>query len=232
KNTASGIELKLINGGSFTMGADDYEAEDTEKPPHLVTITQPYYIGIYEVTKTQWRAVMGGDRGNAPVTNVSWEKIAGTNGFIRKLNADAGTIVIGGTIYEYALPSEAQWEFAARGGMADAYSWGSAQPGAFAWYAVNAALNTHTTGLKWPNGYGLFDTSGNAAEWVYDCYVEYESDSASDPLSSADCVKDRIVRGGSYEDAVDGLRVTRRVLRPKTYSDGTIGFRLALTPKR
>jgi formylglycine-generating enzyme required for sulfatase activity len=231
KNKASGIELKLIYAGSFTMGAGDSEAESAEAPPHSVTITKPYYIGVYEVTKTQWRAVMGGDRANVPVTNISWEKIAGANGFVRKLNAAAGVTTIDGTVYEYALPSEAQWEFAARGGAAGVYSWGSAEPGAFAWYLGNAALAIHTVGSKEPNGYGLFDTGGNAAEWVYDCYDDYESGAKIDPVNG-DCAGDRVVRGGSYADGIGGLRVTRRIRYPKIHSDEGIGFRLTLAPKR
>ncbi|GHV03202.1 hypothetical protein AGMMS50229_01650 [Campylobacterota bacterium] len=230
-NTATNIKLRLIGSGTFTMGADDAGAASDESPTHAVTISAPYYIGFYEVTKTQWKSVMGGASGNTPIAGVSWSQIADAGGFVAKLNANAGTIKIGGAVYEYALPSEAQWEFAARGGAGSVYSWGDNEAGGYAWYLGNAASNTHTAGNKKPNGYGLYDTSGNVAEWVQDCFSNYGAAAVTDPIVN-DCSGNRIVRGGSFEGALADLRSSKRTPFAKSYSSNAIGFRLALVPKR
>ena len=234
-NTATNIELTLIASGSFAMGSPDSDlaALSGEKPQHSVTISKPFYIGFYEVTRQQWSAVMGGTGGNAPITGVSWDAIANTrNGFIAKLNAEAGAITIGGTRYEYALPSEAQWEYAARGGSVALYSWGDGAAGEFAWFAQNAVGAAHAHGGKKPNGFMLYDTSGNAAEWVQDCWHDYAGEAVSDPLLDCSGSADKIVRGGSYLSKLEDLRSAFRAHAPRTKVDSAIGFRLALVPKR
>jgi formylglycine-generating enzyme required for sulfatase activity len=231
-NKATNIELILIAGGTFAMGASDDQAKDDETPARSVTITKPFYIAVYETTKTQWRAVMGGDRGGEPIGNVGWESVAGTRGFIAKLNADAGEIVIGGELYEYALPSEAEWEYAARGGQSAPYSWGDETlAGEYAWFNANSNAKAHTTGAKKPNGFGLYDTSGNVAEWVQDCYDLYSPAPQIDPINECNA-GDRVVRGGSYASDLNDLRVSKRDRKSELHSDVTIGFRLALVPKR
>ncbi|MDR2034342.1 MAG: formylglycine-generating enzyme family protein [Helicobacteraceae bacterium] len=229
-NRATNIELVLIPAGSFVMGANG--GEQNENPAHNVTISKPFYIGVFEVTQNQWSAVMGGNRSTAPVSGVSWAKIADANGFVAKLNANAGAITIGGVLYEYALPSEAQWEYAARGGTNAPYFWGDGGAvGEYAWYSLNSSGAAHTVGAKKSNGFLLFDISGNVAEWTQDCYDEYSAQAVSDPIFGCS-VADRVVRGGSYEASLDDLRVSKRERYAKSYSSATIGFRLALVPKR
>ncbi|MDR1452223.1 MAG: formylglycine-generating enzyme family protein [Helicobacteraceae bacterium] len=226
-NKATNIELILIPAGAFTMGANDDQAEDSEKPPHSVTISKPFYIGVYETTKTQWRAVMGGERDNKPIGGVSWAALADANGFVAKLNANAGAIIIGGAQYEYALPSEAQWEYAARGASVSPYPWGDQTlTGDYAWYTNNSGAQARLTGAKKPNGFGLYDTIGNVAEWTRDCYGDY-----GDPPINECYGGDRVIRGGHYGSAIGDLRVSKRVRAAQTYADPTIGFRLALVPK-
>jgi formylglycine-generating enzyme required for sulfatase activity len=226
-NRATNIELILISAGSFTMG----DGEQNENPAHSVTITKPFYIGVFEVTQNQWSAVMGGNRSNAPVSGVSWSNIADAKGFIAKLNDNAGAITIGGVLYEYALPSEAQWEYAARGGTSASYFWGDGDAGEYAWYRVNSVGAAHTVGAKKSNDFLLFDISGNVAEWTQDCYDEYSAQAVSDPVFECS-VADRVVRGGSYTDDLNDLRVSKRERYVKSHSGATIGFRLALVPKR
>ncbi|GHS86541.1 hypothetical protein FACS189487_01020 [Campylobacterota bacterium] len=229
-NPATNIKLKLIAAGNFDMGAIDTDslANANEKPHHFVTISKPFYIGVYEVSKTQWRSVMGGDRGSEPVTGVTWSSIADAGGFVRKLNADA-RIVIGGVAYEYALPSEAQWEYAARAGTTSPYPWGDAH-GDHAWFLPNASGKTHAVGGKQPIA-GLYDMAGNAAEWVQDCFGDYGSGAVTDPIVDS-CSLDRVVRGGNFSSAAADLRSSARAKYPKSYSDERTGFRLALVPKR
>ncbi|MDR3347312.1 MAG: formylglycine-generating enzyme family protein [Helicobacteraceae bacterium] len=232
KNTATDIELVLIPSGKFIMGTDETEnAHENENPSHEVNITQPFYIGVYEVTQSQWSAIKGGARGNDPVSDVSWAAIADTNGFIAQLNAEAEEIVIDGVHYEYALPSEAQWEYAARGGSNSLYSWGDRDDGGeYAWFKTNTN-QTRAVGSKEPNNLGLYDTSGNVAEWVQDCYAEYTDESKNDPIVN-DCSIDRVFRGGSYNDSIDDLRITKRDKESQEYRSEWLGFRLALVPKR
>ena len=231
-NKTTNIKLVLINSGTFKMGANDAGASENEGPVRDVTIAKPFYIAFYETSKTEWRAVMGGDRGAEPIGGVSWASVADSKGFIAKLNADAGVIIIGGAQYEYALPSEAQWEYAARGETNTRFSWGDETiAGGYAWYDSNSGARTHPVGAKNPNGFGLYDTSGNVAEWVQDCYVEYPQALLPDPIN--ECYNgDRVVRGGDYGGKLTDLRVSRRDYRPKLYSDPKIGFRLALVAKR
>jgi len=144
-----GMEFVLIPAGTFQMGSNDSDAYDDEKPVHTVRITQPFYLGKYEVTQGQWQAVMGnnpskftGDA-NWPVENVSWDDV---QEFIRRLNAREG----GAT---YRLPTEAEWEYAARAGTTTRWSFGddASQLGRYAWYDGNAGGQTHPVGQLQPN---------------------------------------------------------------------------------
>jgi formylglycine-generating enzyme required for sulfatase activity len=155
-----GMEFVLIPAGEFTMGSD--ESRSTQ-PPHQVIIRQPFYLGKYEVTQAQWTTVMGknpsqflGDP-HLPVENVSWNEV---QGFIRLLNAREGGD-------RYRLPTEAEWEFAARACKKTAYSFGDdeGQLEKYAWYDENAGKRTHAVGQLRRNPWGLYDVHGNVWEW-------------------------------------------------------------------
>ena len=151
------MQFALIPAGEFPMGSAS--GGDNERPVHTVRISKPFYLGIHEVTQGQWETVMGnnpskfkGDA-NRPVEMVSWEEV---QKFIDKLNSKEG-----GT--KYRLPTEAEWEYAARAGSATAYSFGddSGQLGKYAWFEGNAGSTTHPVGKLQPNAWGLYDMHGN-----------------------------------------------------------------------
>jgi formylglycine-generating enzyme required for sulfatase activity len=228
-----GMEFILIPAGSFTMGADkDFEeADDDETPQHWVRISKPFYLGIYEVTQAQWTAVMENnpskykydDRSN-PVEQVSWDD---AQAFIERLNAKEGHS-------RYRLPTEAEWEYAARAGSTSAYSFGndSGQLGRYAWCGVDWDLGlTHPVGQKQPNAWGLYDMYGNVWEWVQDWYGEnyYRSSPATDPAGPWSGWR-RVVRGGNWSSLAWSCRSANRGSYPPGSRDDRLGFRLALDP--
>jgi formylglycine-generating enzyme required for sulfatase activity len=219
-----GMEFVLIPAGEFRMGSNDGGNE--EKPVHTVRISKAFYLGKYEVTQGQWQAVMGnnpssftGDA-NLPVEQVSWED---AQDFIRKLNAREG-----GT--KYRLPTEAEWEYAARAGAMTAYSFGddARQLGNYAWYDENAANKTHPVGQLQPNVWGLYDMHGNVSEWVQDWYGEYVAASVTDPQGPASG-SHRVLRDGSWDDFASRCRAAARGLNPPGGRNGGLGVRLLRT---
>ena len=161
------LQMVRVPGGTFTMGCtrEQSDCDDDEKPAHQVQV-RDFEIGKYEVTQELWEAVMGTNPSNfsgcaqCPVEQVSWDDI---QEFLRKLNAGGG---------RYRLPSEAEWEYAARGGVQSrGYQYaGGNSPGAVAWYEDNSGSRTHRVGQKQANELGLHDLSGNVWEWVQDCW--------------------------------------------------------------
>lgn len=217
------FDMVYVEGGIFTMGATDEqgsEAWDSEKPAHQVTVSD-YYIGKYEVTQAQWKAVMGNNPSNwkgddLPVENVRWNAI---QEFLRKLNAKTGK--------RFRLPTEAEWEYAARGGNKSRgykYSGGN-DIGSVAWYSDNSGKRTHPVGRKSPNELGLYDMSGNVWEWCQDCDGSYSGTSQTDPAGPSSG-SDRVLRGGSWYGLAMYCRVSFRY--NNTPGDGSIiyGFRL------
>jgi formylglycine-generating enzyme required for sulfatase activity len=163
-----GIDFVLIAAGEFLMGSESGDSD--EKPVHRVRISKNFYLGKYEVTQAQWHAVMGDNpsrfKGDTlPVEQVSWED---AQKFIERLNAQEG-----GT--KYRLPTEVEWEYAARAGTTTAYSFGdNPRPlGEYAWFSENFGNTTHPVGQKQPNPWGLYDMHGNVWEWVQDWYGPY-----------------------------------------------------------
>ena len=215
-----------VDGGIFTMGAtkeQGSEAYDLEKPAHQVTLSD-YYIGKYEVTQVEWEAVMGTnpvkyDKGdNRPVQNVSWEDC---REFIRKLNNLTGL--------QFSLPTEAQWEYAARGGRnSRGYKYsGSNDIGSVAWYTDNSGGETHPVGMKQANELGLYDMSGNVYEWCSDWYGSYSSNSQTNPTGAASGSY-RVSRGGSYYFGAGYCRVSDRNVITPGYRINFLGLRLAV----
>ena len=208
------IEMVYVAGGTFNMGLDDSDAYDEEKPVHSVIVSS-FSIGKYEVTQKLWKAVMGtnpsyfkGD--NLPVENVSWYQV---QEFIRKLNAMTGK--------HYRLPTEAEWEFAARGGnRSQGYIYsGSSNLSSVAWYYDNSGRKTHPVGTKAPNELGIYDMSGNVWEWTSDIWcTDYKS-----PRTGSN----RVSRGGSWFHNAWYCRVSFRYGDAPDDCSSNLGFRLA-----
>jgi formylglycine-generating enzyme required for sulfatase activity len=220
-----GMEFVLVPAGQFMMGAD--KGDDDEKPVHAVRLSKPFYLGQYEVTQGQWQAVMGSNpsrfRGNPnlPVEQVTWEDV---QAFMRKLNArESGT--------PYRLPTEAEWEYAARAGTTTDYSFGDDPRllGEYAWYAENAERKTHPVGQKKANTWGLYDMHGNVWEWVQDWYSKpYPSGSVTDPQGPASGAV-RVYRGGSWITHARNCRVSYRNDQAPGGRVVYVGFRLLRT---
>ena len=224
-----GMEFVLIEPGTFEMGSPATEPgrDDEEGPVHTVTISQPFYLGKYEVTQAQWEAVMG-DRpshfsdcgATCPVESVSWGDV---QGFVEELNMQEG-----GQLYR--LPTEAEWEYAARGGTQTAYSFGTAASRLrlYGWYGDNSGMRTHPVGEKRPNPLGLYDVHGNGWEWVQDCWNENYAGAPSDGRAweSGDCSR-RVVRGGSWLNSPGNLRSANRFRSTVGDRGNTAGFRIA-----
>ena len=217
-----GIEMVYVQGGTFQMGSNDGNPD--EKPVHSVTL-DGFYIGKYEVTQAQWRAVMGsnpsGFKGdNLPVENVSWDDV---QEFIERLNAKTGKT--------YRLPTEAEWEYAARGGnKSKGYKYsGSDKIEDVAWYKGNSGGKTHPVGTRKPNELGIYDMSGNVDEWCQDRHRRYRSSPQKNPQGPSFgffCVH----RGGSRSDDYYYCRSTVRICNQPDYRYSNIGFRLVLCP--
>ena len=220
-----GVEYPMVyvSGGSFDMGAtpeQGSDAESDEKPVHRVTLSS-YSIGKYEVTQDLWEAVMDSNPSRfkglrRPVEQVSWKDC---KNFIRKLNKLTGA--------SFRLPTEAEWEFAARGGNSSRgykYS-GSDTLDNVAWYDDNSGGETHDVGTKSPNELGLYDMSGNVYEWCNDWYGSYSSSSQTNPkgVSSG---SDRVRRGGSWNFYARYCRVSSRSLNTPDFRYINMGLRL------
>jgi formylglycine-generating enzyme required for sulfatase activity len=224
------MEFVLIPAGEFTMGVDKNfeEADDDETPAHRVTISQPFYLGKYEVTQSQWVSLMGSNPSyfkgrNNPVENVSWDDV---QEFIWKLNEKEGT-------GKYRLPTEAEWEYAARAGTTSRYSFGddAGELGRYAWYDRNSENTTHPVGQKEPNGWGLYDMHGNVFEWVRDWYGEkyYAESPGTDPWGPSSGAY-RVIRGGGCSNNARDCRSALRSGGPLDYRESNLGFRLAFSP--
>jgi sulfatase modifying factor 1 len=219
------IEMVIVPGGKFTMGCTAEQGSDCfdyEKPTHTVTLNS-YYIGKYEITQAQWESVMGSNpsnfRGcaNCPVENVSWNDV---QDFISRLNAKTGK--------KYRLPTEAEWEYAARGGkLSKGYKYaGSNDIEAVAWYDEN---KSHPVGQKFPNELEIYDMSGNVWEWSSDWFGSYGSSASSNPKGS-DSGSQRVLRGGCWYHNANNCRLSFRYANSPDFRNIDIGFRLILVP--
>ena len=253
--TAPSIDIDMVQvlGGTFTMGCTSEQGSDCwddEKPSHSVTLNT-FYIGKYEVTQGQWKAVMGntisqqrdladpnwplrGEGDNYPMYYVSWNDIVGTsgattvingityyaNGFIYKLNQMTGN--------QYRLPTEAEWEYAARGGRSGGFKYsGSNTVGNVAWYRDNIPrYGTQPIGTKSANELGIYDMSGNVMEWCSDWYSAYSSNPQNNPTGPY-TGSNRVYRGGDWGDPAYAARVSFRYDGSPGHRNDAIGFRLA-----
>ena len=223
-----GMEFVRIEAGTFRMGLPTGRAgRSDERSLHTVRITQPFYLGKYEVTQGQWRTVLGNNPSHfadcgdtCPVENVSWED---AQAFIAALNAREG-------ITAYRLPTEAEWEYATRAGTRTAYSFGNRprELGAYAWYRDNSDGTTHPVGSKRPNDWGVYDLHGNVWEWVADWYGDYPSSRVTDPQGPSSGTR-RIIRGGGWGYDASDCRSGTRGTGPPISRSGSVGFRLART---
>ena len=216
--------MVYVEGGTFTMGATSEQGNDVrdnEQPAHQVTLSS-YYIGRYEVTQEEWQVVMGsipsdfkGSR--RPVECVSWEDC---QEFIRRLNQKTGR--------NFRLPTEAEWEYAARGGRkSNGYKYaGGNNIGDVAWYYDNSGKQTHDVGQKRSNELGLYDMAGNVREWCQDWYGDYSSSSQTNP-TGASTGSYRVYRGGDKDLNAWYCRVSYRDYWPVAGLSG-LGLRLAL----
>ena len=226
-------KMVFVEGGTFKMGAQDEnpnganydsEAYGGESPVHNVTLSD-YYIGETEVTQELWEAVMGSNSSyfkdsTNPVEKVSWDDC---QEFVKRLNELTGKT--------FRLPTEAEWEYAARGGnKSKGYKYsGSNTIGDVAWYTSNSSAMTHPVGTKSPNELGLYDMTGNVWEWCSDWYGSYSSSAQSNPTGPS-TGSYRVLRGGSWFINAQGCRVSFRDYGNPDNRGYDYGFRLVLCP--
>ena len=255
-------DMVRVRPGVFVMGSDAEEADDDERPEHIVRITQDYYIGAYPVTQAVWKAVMGdynpsrfkGER--RPVEKVSWQDIVEggqddtvPKGFLYRLNTQYPSTdeVLSG--FAFSLPTEAEWEYAAKNGhysaikegqsfkAIDLYAYyaGSDLLKEIGWFNQNSHLETKVVGKQLPNNLGLYDMSGNVYEWCMDSYSEFFYKSchdrgvAIDPLFRDEEASHAVIRGGAWNYSAAYCRVSYRGSRRPSNRGVNHGFRLVLT---
>jgi formylglycine-generating enzyme required for sulfatase activity len=215
-------EMVFVEGGTFQMGSSNGESD--ERPVHTVELSS-FSIGKYEVTQAQWRALMGSNPSKfngcdkCPVENVSWDDV---QLFISKLNEITGK--------KFRLPTEAEWEYAARGGKKSiGYDYcGSNDLGAVGWYSVNSSNKTHPTGLKKPNELEIYDMSGNVWEWCSDWYGDYNAGKMINP-KGLKLGQYRIIRGGGWGYDASNCRPAMRNGDFSNSESRYYGFRLVVS---
>lgn len=230
------LVLKRVDAGSFIMGYDQSDES------HRVTLTRPFYMGLYEVTQRQWELVTGSNpcsstsygKGDAhPVHYVSYDMIRGSSSgakwptsnavdsssFLGKLRKKIGNL-------PFDLPTEAQWEYACRAGTTTTYSYGDSADGAYMWYSSNSSSRAHEVGTKRPNKWGLYDMHGNVWEWCLDWYGKLSY--GTDPKGSSSG-SDRVKRGGGWYDYTGSCRSSDRYFDYPSDGSYDLGFRLSMT---
>ncbi len=233
KDCANCPEMVRVPAGSFVMGsprqvdqaaaAAGVKTAGDEEPTRKISVAA-FAIGKYEVTQAQWVALMGSNpssvKGDSlPVDSVSWDDV---QAFIQKLNARTGK--------RYRLPTEAEWEYAARAGSPALYFFGNdpAQLDRYAWFESNAGGTSHPVGQKQPNKFGLYDVYGNVWEWVEDCYRKsYAGAPANGAAVGGAKTCDRVDRGGAFVSSPSNLRSANRDWGAPNYRLNNLGFRLA-----
>jgi formylglycine-generating enzyme required for sulfatase activity len=223
------MEFVLIKGGCFQMGDIFDDGDRAERPVHEVCV-EDFYMGRYEVTQGQWKTVRGKNPSSNkksdihPVEDISWND---TQDFIKELNQKTNRY--------FRLPTEAEWEYAARsGGQREKWAGTNSENeiDSYAWNNSNSSRETHPVGQKRPNAYGLYDMTGNVWEWVGDWYEKnYYGESPRNNPNGPGRGSDRVYRGGSYKEKANDLRTTKREKKSNRRSDSTLGFRLVLSTR-
>lgn len=231
-----GIKLVMIPKGTFMMGSpESEEGRSKDESQHAVTISKNYYMGVYEVTQSQYEKVMGNnpsyfqgakigkEKADLPVENVSWDDAVE---FCKKLS-DLPEEKKAGRVYR--LPTEAEWEYACRAGSETTYYFNNdfRVLKINGWYRENSSISTHEVGQLNPNAWGLYDIHGNVGEWCSDWYGEYPAGAANDPIGPSEG-SFRVYRGGSWLLGAPLCRSARRGWSAPTFR-GDAGFRLALS---
>jgi len=221
------MEFVSIPAGTFMMGDNTSESK-RQKPAHQVTISKPFYLGKYEVTQEQWETVMGSNsyldkEGRSNPVKVTWDDV---QVFIRILNQNEGK-------NKYRLPTEAEWEYAARAGSQTGWFFGEnpADLGQYAWCWDNSQGTTHPVGEKKPNPWGLYDIYGNVDEWVADWYGDYQAGAVTDPTGPPSG-PGRVHRGGSLISDAGLCGSAVRLVSPPDSTGHRTGFRLAYSPEK
>lgn len=225
-----GMEFVSIPAGTFMMGSPGSEANrKLNERQHRVSLTKGFWLGKYEVTQGEWREVMGSNPSefsncgsNCPVEKVSCSEV---QEFIRWLNQRD-------SLNLYRLPTEAEWEYAARAGSTTAYCFGNdaGRFGEYGWYRGNSGSRTHPVGQKKPNNWGLYDMHGNVWEWVEDWLGVYPGGSVTDPKGpSSGWI--RLSRGGGWGNYAWYCRSAYRLLNDPGLRGRAFGFRLLRTPR-
>jgi formylglycine-generating enzyme required for sulfatase activity len=221
------LTLKQIPSGTFIMGQTS-----VAEPIHTVTLST-FYMAKFETTQAQWLSLLGANPSHftgdlsRPVEAVNWNDISQANGFLDKLNAATLATRPAGSVFR--LPTEAEWEYACRGGTTTSFYWGDdpSLMGTYAWYSTSSGAMTHPVGLKTPNAFGLFDMSGNVWEWCQDYFGTYSSATQTDPQGPGSGTY-RVQRGGSwYNYDFDGRSAVRYPADP-SFRYPYVGFRVVL----
>ena len=223
------MEFVLIPSGSFRMGGDKVseQAEDHETPRHIVRFNNEFFLGKYEVIQTQWTGIMDSNPSefrddSRPVESVSWNDV---QKFILKLNSKEETDT-------YRLPTEAEWEYAARAGSENSYTFGgdATMLSQYAWYKTNSGGETHPVGQLEPNGWGLYDMHGNVHEWCQDWFDRnYYSRSPSNAPAGPSTGLAKALRGGDWGSEDWYCRCASRSLGSPDRRSNRLGFRLVKT---
>jgi len=231
-----GMEFMPVGRGRFKMGSDGRESYEDEKPVHTVRIGYDFWLGKTEVTQSEYAAVMGknpsdfkGDKN--PVERVSWNDAVAFCGKLTDRERAAGRIPEG---WAYRLPTEAEWEYAARGGTKSKgfkYA-GSNKPGDVAWFEDNSGKQTHRVGQKSSNELGLHDMSGNVWEWCEDVYVDSYQGTPTDGRAQTSGSSDRVRRGGSWSYSARYVRSASRYWYRPPVTFLNLGFRVCLGRSR
>ena len=233
---ADAIQLVEVEPGEFMMGEDNVSSDELR---HLVKLSHKFWIGRYEITQKQWKAIMGDNPSNFknddnPVERISWDDAMK---FCEKLNEMAADAIPKG--YQVSLPTEAQWEFAARGGKKTKYYpySGSDIIDDIAWHSENSNARAQPVGMKFPNELNLYDMTGNVWEWCLDA-CEWENkvktdtyrDGVVDPVSTKGAL--HIIRGGGWLSSPKNCRISNRLCCDTNFKIYNLGLRIVLVPKK
>jgi len=241
------MEMVLVPAGSFIMGDDKSEPSpesteheirlaELEKPAHSVNITKPFYLGKYQVTQEQWEAVMTQKKqtrsdywnpskfegAKNPRECITWDNCQEFLGELAKISAQRGS---------FALPTEAQWEYACRAGSTTQYCFGDDETrlGDYAWYDANSDGKTHPVGQKKPNAFGLYDMHGNVWEWCEDWLDVYEAKAVTNPTGPTTGAA-RVARGGGWCRSAHLCHSALRYYFMPSYGSSLLGLRVCLIP--